>query len=351
DILAPLARHMDKFVVINNLHGFGNNHPQNAASLFTGDSAVVSSGDFFTKVKQTNPFIEFSSMLTSQTSSDIGYVVLHQNTKEPFGYKRLFAKPFGGQKYDDPESVYSAYDEKTGKFSDPFPGGIQVSQDRFDARMRLLEIMNQSGQHLTGKSVDRHERAFKKAESILGGKFNKLFDIGDESTETLEKYGDTQVGKQFLIAKKLLEHGARIVCANDGNYDNHEALYGNMRIMIPRFARALSAFLDDIQKMDDKVYVVIVSEFGRSPKMNHIGGREHWSSAFGMLVAGDDIGGGRVIGKTNNDGEIVGDAFHSSLVGETVLDLMKLARFETRGEVVTDKRFPYIDIFKERVVG
>ena len=343
--LTPLAKHANKFIVINNLRSSDSDHDRGAAIVLTG-SSKVSDGSFYADSIYTNPFIEFSNLLTEQASKDVGYVVLHQSTKDSgsSGNGRLWDKPWGAIKHNAPETVYSAYDTKSGHFVNPFRGDKDFPIDRFRARMKLLELLSSNGHTLVGDSVDRRDRAYNKASSLIDGDFNRSFDLVDESATALVKYGDSQVGKQFLLARRMLERGARVVAVNDGNYDHHTEIESNMNLMIRKFAQGLSALLDDIEKMDEKIFVVIATEFGRTPVINLGKGRDHWPGAFGLVIAGNDIDGGRVIGKTNDKGDIVGNAYDSSLTGETVMNLLGLGRFETRGEVVTSKRFPYIDI-------
>jgi len=345
--LTPLAKHANKFIVINNLYTNDSDHDRGAAIVLTGSSKVVD-GSFYADSIYTNPFIEFSNLLTEQASKDIGYVVLHQSTKDSgsSGNGRLWDKPWGAIKHNDPETIYSAYDTQSGQFANPFRGSKDFPIELYRERMKLLELLSASGHTLVGSSVEKHDRAYGKANSLLDGDFNKSFDLVDESATALVRYGDSQVGKQFLLARRMLERGARVVAVNDGNYDHHTEIESNMNSMIRKFAQGLGAFLDDIEKIDDKVLVVIATEFGRTPVVNLGKGRDHWPGAFGLVIAGNHIDGGRVIGKTNDKGDIVGSAYDASLTGETILNLMGLGRFETRGEVVTGKRFPYIDIKK-----
>lgn len=349
ELLRPLARHYDKLIPINNLSSSEGDHDKGAGIVLT-TSSKMEDGSFYADSIYTNPFIEFSRMLSDQASSDVGYVVLHQSKLDNDGRGRLWDKPWGSIKHNDPETVYSAYDLKSGQFANPFASGTKIPISRFRERMQLLEMMQQSGHSLIGESVDKKDRAYRKANSLIDGDFNHSFDLSKESA-ALYRYGDTQVGKQFLLARRMLERGARVVVVNDGNYDNHANIEKDMGKMVPRFAKGLAAFMDDIEKMDEEVVILMATEFGRTPKINLGAGRDHWPGAFGMLIGGNNIKGGRVIGKTDDDGKIVGDAFDSSLVGETALNLMGLGRFEKRGEFTTDIRFPFIDIEKEKVIS
>ena len=76
-------------------------------------------------------------------------------------------------------------------------------------------------------------------------------------------------------------------------------------------------------------------------------GRDHWVDAFGMVIFGNDIRQGRRIGQTDNNGRIVGDSYNASVAGETILELLKVGRFEKRGDVLTNRRFPFIDVRRD----
>ena len=353
EILQPLARHANNFVVINNLRGGSGFHDQGAALVMTSSSKVVDTS-FYSNAIYKNPFVEFSNVLTNDARGEVGYVVLHQSSKDQNGYNRLWDEPWGGLHHKDPITVYSAYDTNTGAFTNPFGGAHSVPIERYRERMRLLDAFNSSGHTLVGPSVERHDRAYRQANSLLDGDFNKSFNLNEEPQVVLARYGDTKVGKQFLLARRMLQNGARIIAVNDGNYDHHQNMKGDMDVMLPNFAKAMNALMDDVNRMSEKVFVVVVSEFGRTPVINNQRGRDHWTDAYGMVVISNDrneIGGGRTIGLTDDSGRIVGPSFDASMVSETILDLLKLGRFEKRGEVVTSKRFPYIDIKNERVVG
>ncbi len=361
EILQPLAKHTSNFVVINNLHSNETLHDEGAAFLLTtkkdvaGDSAV-----------HQNPFIDFAELLNRESRGEIGYVVLHQNTIDTHGFNRDWEKPWGALKHDEPMTVYSPYDTNTGSFTNPFSGGARIPISRFRERAELLDAFDSQGHVLVGDSVERHNRSYRQAMGLLDGDLSNSFNLGKEAIQTREKYGDTKIGKQLLLARRMLERGARVVVANDGNYDHHWGIKKNMELMAKPFSKALDALIEDIKiRFNEKVFIAIVTEFGRTPTFNRGGlqavngqmvlqepGRDHWPYAFGMVVICNDkneIDGGRTIGQTNNSGEIVGNAFPSSLVADSLLNLLKIGRFEKRGEAVTNMRFPFIDIVNGRV--
>ncbi len=146
----------------------------------------------------------------------------------------------------------------------------------------------------------------------------QMFDLGQESVRTVERYGRTRFGQSCLLARRLVEHGVPFVQVNwsdhveaeedsgDGGWDHH---YRNFQIMQDRHGpwldQALSAFLTDLRERGllESTLVLAVGEFGRSPKINDKAGREHWEHCYSALVAGGGVKGGRVIGSSDAKGE------------------------------------------------
>lgn len=358
ELLAPLAEHMNNAVVINNLHGGNGYHDFGAALGITG-SGAVRNNDFYAEALNPNPFVEFSRMLTNESSEHVGYVILHQSSSDTNGFDRSWTRPWDALKSNDPETIYSAIDTRTGAFTDPLVNSGEIDRNRFNQRMRLLEVLDAHGHTLTGRSVERRTRALRAASNIIGN-FNTTFNLRSEGPEVLARYGNTNVGRQFLLARRMLQSGARVIVVNDGNHDLHYALREDMPGKIRPVAQGLSALLNDTKQMmrREKVYVVLVSEFGRAPRFNEGGlvrrgnrrdvfvtpGREHWTNAFSMVIFGNQIRRGRVIGRTDGNGNIVGDSYHASVIGETVLELLGVGRFETRAGTSTNNRFPHVNL-------
>jgi hypothetical protein len=145
----------------------------------------------------------------------------------------------------------------------------------------------------------------------------RLFDLGQERDAVRDRYGRTRFGQSCLLARRLVEHGVPFVQVNwsdhveaeedagDGGWDHH---YRNFQLMQDRHApwldRSLSALLEDLAERGllGKTLVVAVGEFGRSPKINNMAGRDHWPECYSALLAGGGVRGGRVIGSSDGRG-------------------------------------------------
>ena len=127
------------------------------------------------------------------------------------------------------------------------------------------------------------------------------FDVSQVSESERAKFGDTPFGRGCLAALRLIETGVRCVEVTltgwDSHVNNHEIQTGRINILDPAYASLIS----ELKKRDllDSTMVVCGGEFGRTPWINPLGGRDHWPHGFSIALAGGGIQGGRVIGETN----------------------------------------------------
>jgi len=144
--------------------------------------------------------------------------------------------------------------------------------------------------------------------------FNAL-DVTLESQETRERYGvcdetkprgdaAPQCPQNFLVARRLVEAGARVVTLNHSFWDWHGNNFGTARQELPIFDRGLTALVEDIHErgLDNDVTVVAWGEFGRTPQINKDAGRDHWPSVCAALLSGGGMRTGQVIGSTDRLG-------------------------------------------------
>ena len=184
-----------------------------------------------------------------------------------------------------------------------FPEGI--AEVRGNKRLETLAKYNQ---RFTGNSTDPRLRAtetsIEEAVTLMRSPALEAFEFGKVSPKTLERYGKTPFGRGALLAKRLVEKGVRFVQVNRGGFDTHMANFPAMRdhgeIMDP----ALASLISDLAEtgMLKKTLVIMLSEFGRTPRINKDAGRDHWASVFSCFLAGGGIKGGTVYGSSDEDG-------------------------------------------------
>lgn len=148
----------------------------------------------------------------------------------------------------------------------------------------------------------------------------EALDVSREPASVRERYGQGDPKnfgdgaprnlEHFLMARRLVEAGARVVTLNFGRWDFHSNNFGGLRdTHLPQFDQGLSALIEDLHErgLADEVAVVAWGEFGRTPRINKDAGRDHWPAVGGALLAGGGFRGGQVIGATDRLGAEVAD--------------------------------------------
>lgn len=149
-----------------------------------------------------------------------------------------------------------------------------------------------------------------------------VFDTTKEPAAAVERYGQSDLGRMCLLARRLLEHGISFVQVSHSNYDTHNENFNFHFEQVTEFDRSFSTFVADLAErgMLDSTLIVVLSEFGRTPNINVYYGRDHWSRAWSVVMAGGRTIRGAAYGKTNDNGtEVVdgqvdhGNLFHTYL--------------------------------------
>ena len=150
------------------------------------------------------------------------------------------------------------------------------------------------------ESYDQAEKVFRRAD---------VFAVEKEDPRTVDRYGRHDLGRHLLLARRLLEAGVTYVKVLHTNYDTHHENFDFHIEQLGEFDRPFAALLDDLadRGMLESTLVVVMSEFGRTPRVNHLYGRDHWSKAWSVALGGCGIKGGAVVGKTNATGTAVTD--------------------------------------------
>lgn len=160
------------------------------------------------------------------------------------------------------------------------------------------------------------ERAYRLMTSADA---KRAFDLHSEPAEVRARYGPRMFGQSCLLARRLVERGVPFVTVFNSGWDTHEGLVLQLRDgysgakegvgLIPTFDLGFSALIEDLaaRGLLDETLVVAMGEFGRTPKLNTRGGRDHWPRVFSVALAGGGIAGGQVIGASDRVGESPAD--------------------------------------------
>ena len=243
---------------------------------------------------------------------------------------------FLGKSYD-PFALMADPSKPKFKVPDLLPPD-NIGSARLERRKRMRDI------------VDSHIRDFEKSDDakLLNENFHTAyrlmtspqakdaFDLGKESAKTRERYGMNRFGQCCLLARRLIEAGVRFVTINtfltvfdEITWDIHgskpfTSIEGMKNIVAPMYDKAYSALVEDLEQRGllPKTLVTTLAEFGRTPKVNPAGGRDHWPQCFTVGFAGGGVQGGRVVGASDpigavpadrptSPGDVVATIFHS----------------------------------------
>lgn len=226
-----------------------------------------------------------------------------------------------------------------------------ITLDRLQDRGRLLQSLDALKRECdTTGAMDGLDAFSQQAMGILtSSNLAAAMDISQEDPKTVERYGKgdptfradgaPKMTENFLIARRLVEAGARVVSLNFSRWDWHGGNFKRGREDMPMLDQAVSALVEDLHQrgMDRDVSVVVWGEFGRTPKINNNAGRDHWPRVSCALLAGGGMRTGQVIGETNRLGEyakerpVTFQEVFATLYQNIGLNLSAVREFDLRG--------------------
>jgi uncharacterized protein (DUF1501 family) len=192
----------------------------------------------------------------------------------------------------------------------PANTALASGSDRFTRRLGLLSRLEDdyaaSG---AAQEVADHRKLYAKASKMVLSSQMKSFDLAGEPDKVREAYGRTQFGNGCLLARRLIEEGVTFVEVSAGNWDTHQDNFERTKDLAGQVDRPFAQLVADLRQrgMLDKTLVIWMGEFGRTPRVNGRGGRDHYPRAFNVALAGGGIRGGQVIGRTDRGGVEVAD--------------------------------------------
>ena len=224
-----------------------------------------------------------------------------------------------------PTMQHRPYNSPAGGFLGRTAGGVRVDgQDLAIMRLKgrttaelgdrreLLTQMDRLKGAMDSVGMDsQYRRAF---DVLTSSKLLQAVDVSRESEKVRDRYGRGSTkhlgdgapmwNDQLLMARRLVEAGARVVTVAYGFWDTHGQNFRHMKQHLPLFDQGISALVDDLHErgMDKDTTVVVWGEFGRTPKINKDSGRDHWARVNSAILAGGGMKVGQVIGSTDKSG-------------------------------------------------
>lgn len=198
-----------------------------------------------------------------------------------------------------------------------------LTLDRLATRRSLVGQIEDQMRGLEGQhSLDRFGRTQQRAYNILtSSEVRAAFDLSREDPRLRERYGHTLFGNCSMIARRLVESGVRFVNVtwdlfwdrvpiNYDSWDTHTRNFPILReVNLPEFDKVYTALLEDLQTRGllEETLVVVMSEMGRTPRINASGGRDHWTHCFATWFAGGGVRGGTIVGESDAQAAYVKD--------------------------------------------
>jgi hypothetical protein len=184
----------------------------------------------------------------------------------------------------------------------------ELTDERFESRLLIkqrIDTMLRINDEAAGDPVLAVDEFYQQGlELISSAEAQAAFDIHAEPETVRDAYGRNPFGQRALLARRLVEAGVPFVTLYDGGWDHHENLFDAFEKKVPPFEASIAALIEDLRQRGrlERTLVVVLGEFGRTPKVNERGGRDHWSNAMSVLFAGGGTPGGQVVGATDRQG-------------------------------------------------
>ena len=305
ELLPYTAKQMHHLAVVRSVNSNENEHNRATYRMVTGRATTAGVSD---------PEIGavMARALEPEHSSMPGHISLSAGGSGGRG---------GGASYLGPK--YAAYSIGNGnppKFS-VRPDDITASADAHRNQFRRL-INDRFALRRRSAQTDAYTQTYEQARELM--KQGEVFDVSKEPQRDHERYGTEEFGRMCLLARRLLENNITFVKVGHSNYDTHHENFNFHIEQMGDFDRPFATLVDDLHQrgMLESTLIIVMSEFGRTPRINPRYGRDHWSKSWSVVLGGCGIHAGAVLGKTNADGTEVVDAevdhanlFHTYLAG------------------------------------
>jgi hypothetical protein len=296
--LTRLASISDKLAVIRSIRHNQGNHGAGNHYMMTGAPPRIPVG--------CGAFVSFHPSLGSATAHARG----HQNGLPAYfsipSMSRSGGPNFLGAQYA-PFVVPNDPNRDDFKVRDvSLPRGLE--EQRFEHRRDLraqVDRLQRLEHKAAGDPVTALDDYYEQGYSLMSSPTaQEAFAVQRESDELRKRYGRNPFGQRALLARRLVEAGVPFVTLYEGGWDHHGDIFPALRKRLPGVDNTVATLIEDLDERGllDSTLVVMLGEFGRTPKINDRGGRDHWSNAMSVLMAGAGTPGGAIVGATDPQG-------------------------------------------------
>ena len=188
------------------------------------------------------------------------------------------------------------------------------ANNRIELRASLDRMLRIADASAADPAIDFDTFYQQGIDLISSKEAQSAFDIDMESKKVRELYGRNDFGQRLLLARRLSEVGVSFVTVYNGGWDHHTKIFQDgFKKKINTVDQGMSALINDLHERGqlDNTLVLLLGEFGRTPKINKDAGRDHWPHAMSVLVAGAGVPAGQIIGETDVKGYYASDKIYS----------------------------------------
>ena len=298
-----LSKINDKFTIVRSVRHDQNNHGAGNHYMMTGAPTRIP--------VSCGAFVSFHPSMGSVVASERG---------APNGLPPYFSLP-SMTRSGGPNFLGARYA--------PFVVSDNPNRESFRVRDVTIPKELESARAINRRKLRHHMDSMKRfrdraaADPVLGADENfnqavslitstsaqKAFEIDRETDATRDFYGRSSLGQRALLARRLVEGGVPFVTINSGGWDHHSEIFQKFRTQGQELESVVASLIEDLDQRGllETTLVIVMGEFGRTPKISTLSGRksagrDHWSSAMSILVAGCGTPGGQVVGATDRTG-------------------------------------------------
>ena len=296
--MVNLAGIFDKYSLIRSIRHDQGNHGAGNHYMMTGAPPRIPVG--------CGAFVSFHPSLGSVVAKEVG---------APDGLPPYFSMP-SMSRSGGPNFLGANYAPFVVS-NDPNRNGFRVRDvalpdgvlhDRFNRRRELRSQLDQlprwEDSAVGDPSVTADEFYVQGYQLMESAQAQAAFRVETEEASLRDRYGRNSFGQRALLARRLVEAGVPFVTLYEGGWDHHTNIFDAISKRIPPLESTIATLIQDLEDRGrlERTLVLVLGEFGRTPKVNDRGGRDHWSNAMSVMMAGGGTPGGQVVGATERQG-------------------------------------------------
>ncbi|TWT59030.1 hypothetical protein KOR42_24190 [Thalassoglobus neptunius] len=205
-----------------------------------------------------------------------------------------------------------------------------MDQQRLRQRLQMLGTIEDGFiRSERGDIGQAHKDVYTKAVNLMTSEQMRAFKADDEPAEVREMYGSHEFGNTLIMARRLVQTGVPFVEVQfPGGWDLHNDVFNTLRTQrLPMLDTGLAGLVRDLKQrgMLDDTCIVVMGEFGRTPRINQNVGRDHWATSWSALIGGGGLAGGRAIGETDADGlRVISESYLPGDLWATVAHALRI---------------------------